>query len=390
VRILVCTTYRGVVGGIETYLRAVLPLLHGRGHELALLYEVPAGGPAIDDRCPTALPAWPASDRAAAARWRPDVCYNHGLSDPGLEAELAAAFPTLLFAHNYHGTCVSGTKRYGFPTARPCARPFGPGCLLHYLPRRCGGLNPLTAVKFYRVAQRRAAVFPDYRAVLVASRHMAAEFRTNGVPAERVKVVPLFPPDCEPDSGPPAPRPFSGRVLMLGRLTVLKGGRLLPLAVRVAADRLGRPLTLVVAGDGPDRPRIERAAARAGVPLEAVGWVGPDRRAELMRAADLLAVPSTWPEPFGLVGVEAGCVGLPAAAFAVGGIPDWLRAGESGEQAPADPPTVSGLADALVRALADEAHWQRLRVGAWETARQFTPDRHVEGLERELAAAAGG
>ena len=44
-------------------------------------------------------------------------------------------------------------------------------------------------------------------------------------------------------------------------------------------------------------------------------------------------MPSVWPEPFGLVGIEAGCVGLPAAGFGVGGIPDWLRPGETGELA---------------------------------------------------------
>ena len=63
---------------------------------------------------------------------------------------------------------------------------------------------------------------------------------------------------------------------------------------------------------------MEAAAGRASLRAEFTGWVRPSRRTDLMRGADLLAVPSVWPEPFGLVGVEAGCVGLPAAAFDVG------------------------------------------------------------------------
>ena len=106
-----------------------------------------------------------------------------------------------------------------------------------------------------------------------------------------------------------------------------------------------------------------------------------------MREADLLAVPSVWPEPFGLVGIEAGCVGLPAVAFAVGGIPDWLIPGKSGELAPGDPPTADGLALAIVRALADPTPLQRLRIGAWEVARTFRPGRHLDELERILDAA---
>ncbi len=108
-----------------------------------------------------------------------------------------------------------------------------------------------------------------------------------------------------------------------------------------------------------------------------------------MRGADLLAVPSVWPEPFGLVGLEAGCVGLPAVAFAVGGISDWLRPGVSGELAPGDPPTIAGLADAIGRALADLDHHARLRYGAWTVAQSFTQPAHLAGLERILEQIAG-
>jgi glycosyltransferase involved in cell wall biosynthesis len=105
-----------------------------------------------------------------------------------------------------------------------------------------------------------------------------------------------------------------------------------------------------------------------------------------MRGADVLAVPSVWPEPFGLVGLEAGCVGLPAVAFAVGGITDWLRPGESGELASGRPPTVVGLTRALVGALGDPVHLTRLRRGAWCVAQQFSPTRHLKELERVLSA----
>jgi glycosyltransferase involved in cell wall biosynthesis len=158
-------------------------------------------------------------------------------------------------------------------------------------------------------------------------------------------------------------------------------------AVGRAAMRLGRPLTLVVAGDGPERQAMEARAAARNVPVEFHGWVAPDCRVELMRSADVLALPSVCPETFGLVGVEAGCVGLPAVGFAVGGIPDWLISGTSGELAPADPPTAWGLADALVRTLADPNHLRALGLGAWQKARTFSRDAHVARLEAILAQA---
>ena len=97
-------------------------------------------------------------------------------------------------------------------------------------------------------------------------------------------------------------------------------------------------------------------ARRLGVKAEYLGWIGMDRRETEMRAADVLGVPSLWPEPFGLVGLEAGCVGLPAAGYATGGIPDWLAPGETGESAPGDAPAPKDLAAALVRVLADDHH----------------------------------
>jgi glycosyltransferase involved in cell wall biosynthesis len=145
----------------------------------------------------------------------------------------------------------------------------------------------------------------------------------------------------------------------------------------------------VVAGDGPDRPAAQAAARKRGVRVEFLGWVNPARREAEMLAADLLAVPSVWPEPFGLVGVEGGCVGLPAVGYAAGGIPDWLIPGVSGESAPGDRPDPAALASALVRALADDDHLHRLRVGAWSVARKFTVASHLEQLRPVLSAAAG-
>jgi glycosyltransferase involved in cell wall biosynthesis len=382
VRILIVTQHLGVVGGVETYLRAVLPRL-AANHDVAVLAESRAADPAasILAQCPN-VTIWPAVD------WKPDVVYSQGLADPSLEAELADHFPTVLFAHNYHGTCVSGTKCHSWPAEQTCKRTLGPACLALYLPRGCGGRSPRTMLRLYREQRRRKETLARYRAVLVASRHMAAEYRRHGVADDRLHHVPLFPPDSTPDADPPAPRPRSDRVLFVGRITALKGLLHLIEALPVAAAQLGRRLTLVVAGDGPMRAAAEAAAKEAGLPAEFLGWVSAERRDAEMRAADLLAVPSVWPEPFGLVGIEAGCVGLPAAGYATGGIPDWLTPGVSGESAPNFRPDAGELCDAVRRALADDGHWQRLRVGAWETAKRFTPESHLARLTAILEAAA--
>jgi glycosyltransferase involved in cell wall biosynthesis len=391
-RLLIATSYRGVVGGVETYLRSVIPALASGGHQLALLYEHPAGEgqSAIDDSYPD-IPAWCFSDDGAslseAERWDPDVCYAQGLQNPQHERAILNRFPTVLFAHNYHGTCLSGTKRFASPQEVPCLRTFGKSCLALYYPRRCGGLNPLTMLGLYSQERRRNQLLHRYRAIMVASRHMHEEFRRNGVAPERLHLLPLFPTNYSPDVEPPQRREMTGRILMVGRFTNPKGGMLLVRAVAQARGLLERPLTLVLAGAGPDLPEMIALARREGVPVDYRSWVGAKEREDLCRSTDLLAVPSTWPEPFGLVGIEAACVGLPSVGFSVGGIRDWLLPGETGEAADGETPTTLGLADAIARALRDPEHHQRLRVAAWQNAHRFSLTSHLERLQKFLEAA---
>jgi glycosyltransferase involved in cell wall biosynthesis len=393
-RVLVVTTGRQVVGGAETYLRAVLPLLRERGLEVALLTVQPGaeGRAQLDDLCP-GIASWVATDPAAvlavADAWHPDVIYAHGLPEPEAEAALARQFPAVYFAHGYSGLCVNGTKAHAFPGPQPCPRSLGAACLGLYFPRRCGGLNPLTMMGLYRTNRQRQRLLALYSGLIAASEHMARELVRNGVPPDRVTVAPLFPPSTRPDPQPPAPKPRSNRVLFIGRITALKGWRELLDALPRAAAKLGRRLTLVVAGEGPDSVAFEAEARRRRIPAEFLGWLGADRLEAEMRSADVLAVPSVWPEPFGLVGVEAACVGLPAVAFAVGGISGWLIPGVSGELAAGPRLDSRKLASALGRVLADDARWQRLRVGAWEAARNFTPESHLGRLIPVLEAAAG-
>jgi glycosyltransferase involved in cell wall biosynthesis len=391
-RILIVTWNRNLVGGTEKYLQALMPGLLERGYRVGLAYEREADlTTETIDSPELALSAWCLARLGleslmdAAVTWGPDVVYSQGLESDDLESALLARFPTILFAHGYYGTCGTGSKCFSFPRMQPCDRQFGPACALLHYPRRCGGLNPWTAWRIFQRQARRRARFPQYRAVVVGSAHMYREFLRHGARKDQLHLVPLAVTDRFRPAAALAPRMLRGRLLLVGRLTDVKGGRYLIEAIPRAAKRLGRPLTLSVVGDGPARPELEQLAARHQVAVEFAGWVDTRRKLDLMRRADLLVVPSLWPEPFGLVGIEAGSLGVPAVGFAVGGIPDWLIPGRSGELAPGNPPTVQSLADAIVRALRDAEHYAELCKGAWENACRFTLEAHLTSLTGILA-----
>jgi glycosyltransferase involved in cell wall biosynthesis len=394
-RILIATCHQSIVGGIEKYLQVLIPALLKRGHAAAVLYEHAASEAADRVDPPDAdLPVWYWRNGAGGssvskdvAGWRPDVIYSNSVESLEMEEFTLATGPTVFYAHAYHGACATGSKCHSFPRPRPCDRKFGLACLALHYPRRCGGLNPVRAFQMFQTQARHHALLADYRSVLVASRHMHSEFAKQGVGREKLRRVPLPITGIRPANTERAARPPAHSILFAGRLVEAKGVDYLLQAVPLAAQDLGRPLTLTIAGDGPARARLERLAARTGMEARFAGWLETDRRMGAMRQADLLAVPSLWPEPFGLVGIEAGCFALPAVGYAVGGIPDWLIAGQTGEIAPGDPPTVQGLADAIVRALGDREHYARLCRGAWELSSEFTVERHLAQLEPILEAA---
>jgi phosphatidyl-myo-inositol dimannoside synthase len=93
----------------------------------------------------------------------------------------------------------------------------------------------------------------------------------------------------------------------------------------------GRPVSYLVAGTGPDRPRLEAIAAALGVSSQVrfLGKVADADLPALYSAADVFALPSTG-EGFGIVYLEAMACGTPAIGLTVGGAPDALCHGELG------------------------------------------------------------
>lgn len=396
-----------MVGGVEGYLAELVPELRALGHELAFWCEVDTPADRTRLALPEGVPGWCVAEIGAAdalralREWRPDVVYVQGMIDPELEAEVQAVAPSVFFLHAYQGACISGTRTHRFPAVEPCGKTFGAACLLHYYPRRCGGLNPLTMWVDFLRQKRAMELLQGYAALATHSEHMEATYRRQGFGPDRLHRLPFCIDLAQGDRPRPTPRslPAVGRrLLFIGRMAGLKGGDVLLRALPEVARELGQPVRLTLAGDGPERATWERIAeeVRARDPRVAVdfaGWVDEARREELLGDADLLVVPSQWPEPFGRVGPEAGVAGVPAVAFDVGGVRDWLTPGANGHLAPGERPDGAGLAAAIVRALRDPAHHAELSRGAFALAQRFTRRSHVEALVRlfqSLVARPGG
>ncbi|MCA1560685.1 MAG: glycosyltransferase family 4 protein [Acidobacteria bacterium] len=391
-RILIAHEAAAGAGGVESYLAALMPALVACGHELTFLHATSrtASAPTRLDRG-----SWRsvgvADDgidhvMAQIREWRPDVCFSHNMGPLDVEARLVETVPVVKMMHGYFGTCISGQKSHMFPAAQPCDRHFGAPCLGLFLPRRCGQLRPGRMTSQFRWAMRQRAVLPRYRALIVASKHMAEEYRRHTSPEGRIFVAPMFATESEP--AVPRALPASPSLLYIGRMTSLKGGDVLVRAAAVANRTLRTPLTLVMAGDGPEQERWQRIARECAVDARFPGWVTGRERTARLRDASVLAVPSLWPEPFGLVGLEAAVHGVPAVAFNVGGIGEWLHHGENGCFADRYGDAVS-LGETVAAMLNDEPRLAALGVGARRLVRRFSMRAHLETIEPVLAEAAG-
>jgi glycosyltransferase involved in cell wall biosynthesis len=424
VRIAITNWSRRKVGGAEIYLNGIIPGLVGAGHTVGFWHEVDLPANREQIGLPDHVPAWCVSDLgresalAELRQWHPDVIYAHGLSDPTLEAETLTIAPAVFFAHGYYGTCISGAKTFKNPVVTPCSRRFGWQCLFHYYPHRCGGWSPVTMLREYRRQSRRLELLSSYRAIVTHSNYMRFEYTKHGLACDRIhytydtetiRTSPYPVEECEGlDPRSPSAQAAettgnastgtrttpSWRLLFMGRMDFLKGGRTFLEALPQVRAFLDRPLRVTFAGDGPDRQGWERQAEQVqaqneGLQIEFVGWMNGSQRDSLFARCDLLVLPSLWPEPFGLVGPEAGLCGVPAAGYAVGGIPDWLTDGVNGHLAPGNPPTAAGLAEAIIKCLRDPCEYARLRHGATEVARRFSPKRHLVALLEVFEKAVG-
>jgi glycosyltransferase involved in cell wall biosynthesis len=142
-----------------------------------------------------------------------------------------------------------------------------------------------------------------------------------------------------------------------------------------------------MAGDGPQRQAWERRAARANLEAAFPGWLDASARAAAIADAAVLAVPSMWPEPFGLSGLEAAAMGVPSVAFDVGGIPEWLHHRVNGLLVPARG-GAAALASALAELLGDARLHDALSAGAVRRAEALSLNTHVDTLAAVLREAA--
>lgn len=114
-------------------------------------------------------------------------------------------------------------------------------------------------------------------------------------------------------------QPDSGNIVFLGRLDIEQKG--LDIALDVMAGLRDAPGRLLVAGDGPDRARLEHLITKRelGSKVELLGYLDGEAKRHLLQSARALLLPSRH-ETFGMAALEALAAGCPVVGFDIPGL----------------------------------------------------------------------
>ncbi len=245
--------------------------------------------------------------------------------------------------------------------------------------RMRGGMR----VRFLRATRDRALRGASH--VLSPSAYLRRIALGWGLEPTRVSVL----PNTAPEIPTLPPREELRAELGLEGDSLAFAGRLgIQKALAVGLEALsGVPdVALAIAGEGPERARLERLAGELGLDgrVRFLGALSRDGVLRLFRAADASLLSSAW-ENFPHTVVEALAVGSPVIATSVGGVPEVVHDGENGILVePGDP---HALGKAIARFFSDGDLRRRLAAAAAASVAGYSEDAVFALIENVLKQA---
>jgi glycosyltransferase involved in cell wall biosynthesis len=315
--------------------------------------------------------------RELLGRIKPDVVHIHNffpLLTPAVHhAAAATGVAVVQTLHNYRLICGGSSMLRNGTVCEKCVH----GTRLWAVVHRCyrGSLPAsVAAVRMQYEAQARGTWRNSVHRFIALSQFGRRKFIEGGLPGESIVVKPNF--AIAPKAGMSSAADRSG-VLYVGRLSAEKGVNVL----LAAASRLP-DVHFKVAGDGPQRARLQ-AAAPANV--EFLDWLPHERIAELMREAACVAMPSMSYEGCPMVAVEAFANGAPVVASRLGALGEMVTP-ENGVHFEAG--DAEGLAGAVGDLLNSPQRIAELSAGAMRTHQAlYTPEANIRQIGEIYQAA---
>ena len=327
----------GYFGGVEQNIADTVEGLNSRGHNCYLAYgEISARDleqyKALFEKTylcqeigATTQETGTQTLEAILGQASPDVIYFHKIPELKSCMHLLPKIRTVRMVHD-HDLCCPRRHKYFMSNGRVCHHKLDWRCWLDgaFIARDPSSRSGFAFVSIGRKLQEMRRNY-HLNALLVGSRFMRDELLQNRFPEEKVFVLP---PVIRMENQTPSPVPEDPQILYVGQLIRGKGVDLLLQAFK----ELTCDFRATIVGTGNAEPKLKALCNKLGLDnrVKFSGWVRNEDLGHFYSKAKVVVVPSRWPEPFGMIGLEAMHHGRPVVAFDVGGIPDWLDHMETG------------------------------------------------------------
>lgn len=397
VRILFVNEKCGYFGGVEQNIADTVKGLNSRGHACNLAYgeiserdleEYKAlfeetflcqeTGPVTKDRRLNITDRGVHTLEGVLSRVFPDVIYFHKVPELKSCMHLLLRLRSVRMVHD-HDLCCPRRHKYFMSNGRVCHHKLDWRCWIDgaFIAR---SNTSRTGFTFVNIGRKLREMRRNYRidCLLVGSRFMRDELLQNGFPEEKVHILP---PVIRMDNPPPLPVPDEPKILYVGQLIRGKGVDLLLEAIK----GLTCDFRATIVGTGNAEHRLKALCSKLGLDnrVDFLGWVRNEDLGQFYSKAKVVVVPSRWPEPFGMIGLEAMHHGRPVVGFDVGGIPDWLEHMGTGLLVPEQ--DVGAFARALDRVLSETGLAIKLGQNGLKRVRDhYSFDGYLDKLEGYL------
>ncbi len=331
-KILLQNQYDDLLGGVETYFKLIVDVLVEKGHEVIIVYTKSGKKRDIKKNGYKAfyLPNLDLAENICYSKARqkeikkdidflksmvigekPDIIHLNNTHYPGQYSFLNKYAPIIQTVHDFFNCCNTVLKI--LPDGI-CDSPLGTSCFKN----KC--ISPVSIMELWRFRTKclNREAMKSFQRLLVTTPYMKEMLICNGFQENRIQVMPLFVEDWGMNI-----RNDESIIMYVGRLAKEKGvshfiHMLKELSINFKA---------FIIGDGPQREECENLVNLMGLNkrIEFTGFLNRSEIKDYFAKASVVVVPSLWPEPFCLVGLEAMSCSKPVVAYDVGGVSSWLR-----------------------------------------------------------------
>lgn len=381
---------RGIdpIGGCEIYIRNLMKASRALGHEVLLLTATAPKNPLFDQsisiHCINEISSYEHKMARKSVQElslflsnaKPDLIHIHDLNNPYVIQYCGQNYPTIKTTLNADAYC-GGTDKYLYTSGKECNFRLGYGCLAIAYYENCMSRHPKRSLEIISIKKKSLAATKDIFRIVVPSIRSKEILMQQGISVNRISVIPLF---AFQSKLPLAPYP-SGKpkILFLGRLRPYKGVSYLLRALR----KITIPFELLIVGDGEDRDELKELCQMLDL-TDRVRFLGNQPHEAIdgyLDECSLLVVPSTYPDSFPTVGLEAMARARPVVGFSTGGIPDWLADGQTGYLV--KPQDFVELAKKIEYLLLNRDGAERMGLeGKRRTVQYFTEEPHMQQISR--------